>query len=120
MEQGPVVNGEQFPVGYTPEAAAYEQATRPVAVRRTVQLTFLESGNGYGNPYMYGRNRHLFKPVAFKEWTAIEKKCQKPFTAKWPKRPVGFNGSPAVLEDGRTVNEVLDERTARLRRNRAA
>lgn len=27
-EQGPVVNGEQFPPGYTPEAAAYEQASR--------------------------------------------------------------------------------------------
>jgi len=28
--KGPVVNGEQFAPGYTVEAAAYEQATRPV------------------------------------------------------------------------------------------
>lgn len=26
--RGPIVHGEQFPLGYTPEAAAYEQATR--------------------------------------------------------------------------------------------
>lgn len=28
---GPIVNGEQFPEGYTPEAAAYEQAVRRLA-----------------------------------------------------------------------------------------
>jgi hypothetical protein len=30
--EGPVVNGEQFAPGYTPEAAAYEQATRDLRV----------------------------------------------------------------------------------------
>lgn len=35
---GPVINGEQFAPGYTPEAAAYEQATR----ERSATATQLE------------------------------------------------------------------------------
>lgn len=39
-DAGPVVNGEQFPVGYTRAAAEYEQNTRPAAPAAAVALPF--------------------------------------------------------------------------------
>ena len=82
---------------------------------RLVQIELLPAdaaapdGWAMGQAVMVARGRREFRPVTLREWTAIERKCSKPFRSRWPKPRKGWT-PPARLEDGRTVAEALDSR----------
>ena len=89
MTAGPIVNGEQFAPGYTPEAAAYEQATRPAPRQLTIE--FLTPDALADTAW----RQRLSRPVSNTEWQRIEKgrpnRRRKPVNPHSP-CPVGCRG----------------------------